>query len=186
MRVMVGKFEVQIDEEDAYLLSTEAGFNFQVQDRSTSNYQRFYVKARRNRNGTAKPYLHRLIVEAPSGSDVDHINGDGLDNRRCNLRVTDRSQNMANQRRPAGTSGYRGVRQSNGGRCKPWTAILTVNGQAIRSCGHPTAEAAARARDAMALEHFGEHAVLNFPPDGRFQANKAIAPAVRMQAEAVS
>jgi hypothetical protein len=178
MRVRIGSYEVQIDEEDAHLLSSEAGYCFQVQDRSTANYQRFYVKARRNRNGTAKPYLHRLIMGSPTKKDVDHINGDGLDNRRCNLRITDRSRNMANQRRPVGPSGYRGVRQSNSGKCKPWSAIITVNRRLIYSCGHPTPEAAARARDALALKYFGKYAVLNFPEDGRAQAENAFAPAL--------
>jgi HNH endonuclease len=182
MRVMVGKFEVQIDDEDAYLLAPRSGYNFQVQDRSTANYTRRYLKARKSPGSKSAPYFHRLILEAKEGEHVDHINGDGLDNRKCNLRLVNRSVNMANQRRPAGSSGYRGVRQSNGGRCKPWTALLTVNGRVIQSCGHPTAEAAARARDAMALEHFGSHVVLNFPVDGRPQADNAFAPAL----EAVS
>lgn len=172
MIVTVGKFEVQVDEQDAYLLTSAAGYSFQVQDRSTKNYRRYYVKARRNRNGTAKPYLHRLIADAPPNKDVDHINGDGLDNRRCNLRITDRSRNMANQRRPVGVSGYRGVRQSNGD-CNAWTALITVGNERIYSCGHATAEDAARARDQMALQYFGKYAVLNFPDEGRAQANDA-------------
>ena len=175
MIVKLGKHEVQIDEEDAYLLSKEAGFSFQVQDRSSPNYVRFYVKARKNRKGREKPYLHRLIMRAKKMQHVDHINGDGRDNRKCNLRITNRSTNMANQRRPAGVSGYRGVKQSNG-HCNAWTAMVTVRGRAIHSCGHPTPEDAARARDVMALEHFGEHAVLNFPINGRPQAADAIAP----------
>lgn len=174
MIVTVGKYEIQIDEEDAYLLSGEAGFSFQVQDRSTRNYRRYYVKARRNKTGPSKPYLHRLITEAPPNKQVDHINGDGLDNRRCNLRVTDRSRNMANQRRPVGISGFRGVNQSNGD-CNAWTARICVGGEPIYSCGHATPEAAAKARDEMALKYFGKYAVLNFPPDGHQQADGAFA-----------
>jgi hypothetical protein len=45
-----------------------------------------------------KVYMHRLITGAPEGSEVDHINWDGLDNRRENLRVTDRTGNMQNAR----------------------------------------------------------------------------------------
>lgn len=173
MIVKLGKHEVQIDEEDAYLLSREAGYWFQVQDRTTKNYARFYVKARRNKKGRDKPYLHRLIMRAKTLQHVDHINGDGRDNRKCNLRIVNRSTNMANQRRPAGVSGFRGVNQANG-ESGYWTARLTINGKPIYSCGHRSPEDAARARDAMALEHFGEHAVLNFPPEGRQQAVNAM------------
>lgn len=40
---------------------------------------------------------HRLVVQCPPGLEVDHINGDGLDNRKCNLRIVDHSTNMRNQ-----------------------------------------------------------------------------------------
>ncbi len=43
-------------------------------------------------------YMHRFILGATKGSEVDHVNGDGLDNRRSNIRVCTRSQNMANRK----------------------------------------------------------------------------------------
>ena len=172
MIIKLGRHEIQIDEIDAHLVSTAAGYSFQVQERHTRNFDRFYVKARRNRKGKHKPYLHRLILKAPPHFHVDHINGDGRDNRRCNLRMATRSTNMANQRRMVGASGFRGVTQSNGD-CNAWTARVQICGEWIYSCGHPTPEAAARARDAMAIQYFGERAVLNFPPDDHVQADSA-------------
>ena len=54
--------------------------------------------------------LHRVIVAAPYGLDVDHISGDGLDNRRANLRLATRSQNIQNQGIGSrNTSGFKGV-----------------------------------------------------------------------------
>jgi hypothetical protein len=56
-------------------------------------------------------YLHRLITKAPKGMDVDHINGDGLDNRRCNLRVVTHAVNQQNRQgcTVASKTGERGV-----------------------------------------------------------------------------
>jgi hypothetical protein len=55
--------------------------------------------------------MHRVIMNAPEGFDVDHINGNGLDNRRCNLRIVTRKQNRRNTNKKANgcTSKYRGV-----------------------------------------------------------------------------
>lgn len=56
-------------------------------------------------------YMHRVITDAPKGSCVDHINGDVLDNRRCNLRIVSVSENNRNIHRlnARNTSGHIGV-----------------------------------------------------------------------------
>jgi hypothetical protein len=55
-------------------------------------------------------YMHRLIIKPGKGLQADHINGNRLDNRRCNLRVATSSQNNSNNsRRRIGLTGYRGV-----------------------------------------------------------------------------
>lgn len=106
--------------------------------------------------------MHRLILDAPAGTQVDHINGDGLDNRRANLRLAGAHENAWNQRAPLNnSSGFKGVTFAR--REGRFQASLELDGKAIWCGYHATAEAAARAYDAAALKHFGEFARLNFP-----------------------
>jgi hypothetical protein len=72
-------------------------------------------------------YLHRLILPPPKGIEVDHINGDPLDNRRSNLRHVTRSQNEQNKRRARvdSTVGVRGVMTTRQG---TYRARAQVNG----------------------------------------------------------
>ena len=62
----------------------------------------------RTTNHNKKIYMHRLIMYAPQGIEVDHINGNELDNRKINLRLATRQQNQFNQK-PRSLSGYKGV-----------------------------------------------------------------------------
>lgn len=106
-------------------------------------------------------YLHRAIVGAAHGQVVDHINGDGLDNRRENLRITDLSGNNSN-RRYAGSSGFRGVYKVG----NRWRAILRARGGSFNGGYFDDPAEAARSYDALAFEHFGDLATLNFPKVG--------------------
>lgn len=111
--------------------------------------------------------LHREIMKAPKGMDVDHINRNTLDNRKENLRLATRSQNRGNLPRSRNnTTGYRGVSYYNypQTRKKPcWHASIGVNGTKVNLGYFKTAEEAAKAYDEAALKHFGEFATLNFP-----------------------
>jgi hypothetical protein len=90
---------------------------------------------------------------------LDHRNGNGLDNRRSNLRRAAQSQNMANQRlRRTSTSGYRGVTA----RGQRWIAQIRVRGVQQHIGVYDTAEAAAHAYDDAATAAWGEFAHPNF------------------------
>jgi hypothetical protein len=103
--------------------------------------------------------LHRVITNAPSGMDVDHINGNRLDNRRCNLRLATRQQNIANQRLSSRNKvGLKGVYRYKGGVTKPFAASIKVSGKRTFLGCFATAEEAHMAYCEAADRLFGEFA----------------------------
>ena len=77
-------------------------------------------------NVTLHPTMHRILMNPPKGKEIDHINGNGLDNRRENLRIVTRRQNSQN-RHDARTSKYPGVSWET--RVKKWAVRLRWNGK---------------------------------------------------------
>ena len=105
-------------------------------------------------------YMHRLILDAKKGEYVDHINGNGLDNRQENLRITSQGVNLANAKAFSNnTSGYRGVIWFRAG----WRAQVKHKGQPLQSGKRPNREDAALLRDELARRIWGKHIYLNFP-----------------------
>ncbi len=110
--------------------------------------------------------MHREILGLPLGDPRygDHRNGDGLDNQRDNLRVSDAALNAYNRRLNANsTSGYKGVSLKKWRRSESWIAQIQSDGTKIHLGSFETAEAAARAYDMAAMKYHGEFAKLNFP-----------------------
>ena len=101
-------------------------------------------------------YMHRLLAEAPQGQEVDHINRNRLDNRRSNLRLTNRAGNVRN--RTPGRTSYRGIRQIG----SFWGVRIKHEGihQVLR--GFESPEDAALAYDVAAIAFFGVDAPTNF------------------------
>lgn len=100
--VVIGGALVQVDDADMHLIAAHPW-------RLARHRCAVYVIAY-GRRGVPQLALHRLILNAPKGMDVDHRNSDGLDNRRANLRVATRAQNMQNRRvTSASSTGLKGA-----------------------------------------------------------------------------
>ena len=104
--------------------------------------------------------MHRVIMGEPKGMVVDHIDGNSLNNRRCNLRSCTTAQNICNQRPKGGTSKYKGVCFQK--RENKWKAKIRFNGKGIHIGNFDEEIDAAKAYDKKANELFGEFAYLNF------------------------
>lgn len=110
--------------------------------------------------GNGGTYLHRFLLSAPDGVEVDHKNGDGLDNRRDNLRQAAHQQNLFNQQLSrANTSGFKGVSRSKNP--DVWAARIKHNGVSISLGFFSSRETAAYAYDLAALDLFGSFARFN-------------------------
>ena len=104
--------------------------------------------------------LHRLITNAPANLCVDHINGDALDNRRCNLRLCTNAENIRNQSRQKNNkSGYNGVIWDKSR--NRWRAQIQANKKNVNLGMFVDIVDAARAYDMAAKRVFGEFARLN-------------------------
>jgi len=135
----------------------------------------WYAKAH---SGNKTIYIHRLILLGEeAGSDkrkVDHVNGNGLDNRRQNLRPVTHSQNMQNSlgRKTARKSRFKGVSLRRHPE-KPYRACIEVGGKQIH-LGYFASECdAADAYNSAAELHFGAHARVNEMTDCRDERKAA-------------
>lgn len=109
-----------------------------------------------------KGRMHRFILKAKKNQEVDHINGNTLDNRKENLRICDSSQNKANSVISSrNTSGYKGVYRSKTNKHKKWIANIKAYGVVYRLGYFHKKEDAAKAYNKKAIELFGEFARLN-------------------------
>lgn len=147
--------KVIIDDEDA---NKVIGLRWYLR-RCPQHNDRFYASSCKQKN----LHMHRLIMDVPAGDKnlfVDHKNGDGLDNRRSNLRICTLSQNMMNRVKLSlkkTTSIYKGVGFHKG----RFRAYIHANG-GHKSLGYYDDQRdAAKAYNEAAIKYFGEFARLN-------------------------
>ncbi len=145
-----------VDDEDYALLSTiswHAWYN-----KNNGQFYAHHSVYQKGKNPTVIR-MHRYLLSVTDRSiHVDHENGNTLDNRKENLRISNRKQNARNRTREHknNTSGYRGIRKTTVNKTNPWSVQIRINGKATTIGYFTTAEEAARAFDKAAKEHYGE------------------------------
>lgn len=161
MIINIRGHEILVDEKDAHF-AKEKWFLQPTKAKSFKYYARAAIKI----DGKWKKfYLHRLIMNAAPGVQIDHINGCTLDNRRENLRFATAGQNCFNSKKRQGSthSQFKGVTREHG----KWRARITHGGKKSSLGMFTSEESAALAYDCAALEKFGEFAHTNFRPTGK-------------------
>ena len=150
IKLTQGKFAI-VDEQDYPLLVSRKWFA--VHDKN----RRWYAATKIGKK-TVK--MHRFILDCAEMVLTDHINRDGLDNCRRNLRECNFSQNMANSiKREKTSSKFKGVGLDKD--TGKWRARIRVNGDEIHLGRFNDESKAAAAYNAAALRVFGEFANLN-------------------------
>jgi hypothetical protein len=154
IEIKIGDYSVKIDDEFEKLITA---FNWKVyRFNKKGSPEILYAQC----NVAGKPvYMHRLILDC-SGKEIDHINRDGLDNRKENLRIATRSQNSANKPSYGGSSKFKGVCKANTKSVR-YRAWIMKNKKSIYLGSFKTEIEAAVAYNKAAFDAWGDFAMLN-------------------------
>jgi|SRR5882757_8260471 len=127
--------------------------------KALKNHGKGSIKTYAAMPGTKSQLAHRLLLDAPKGILVDHIDGDGLNNQRSNLRLCTNSQNHANLGKyPSNVLSYKGIYRNG----KYFWANLGCNRKYAKMGPFDTEDDVALAYDVMAVLAFDEFAKTNF------------------------
>lgn len=144
---LMPSFSFKVDVEDIHLVANNLWFQ------NSDGYAVCNISRKRIR-------LHRLIMNAPSDVEVDHVNRDKLDNRRSNLRICTKSENQKNRPKQSNnTSGYKGVSWNK--KMNKWAININAEGRRIYIGSRSNKEDAALAYNEAAIKYHGEFAQLN-------------------------
>lgn len=147
-----------VDEADYLAVSTMSWHVLKSKGRSDGTLA--YAQTTLRGAGGKRALMHRFLMKPPEELVIDHINGDGLDNRRANLRICTHAQNIANQRPQARWGAFKGVYRIS--HCR-WNVRICAAGKRLDLGMFSSEIAAATAYDDAARELHGEYARLNFP-----------------------
>jgi hypothetical protein len=126
----------------------------------------YAYRSKKSKGKQTNTLMHRQIMDAPKGVQVDHINGNGLDNRRSNLRLASQSGQSANSTsQRTSTSRYKGVSWHS--KRDLWRATIRFGGKSRHLAYGTDQRSLAKVYDTAAIAAFGEFACLNFPVSGR-------------------
>jgi hypothetical protein len=165
-RIPLGESKYTIvDPQDFYRFNI---FNWCPKEQGPNSYA---VRLAANPNKKIKKImiisLHREIMNHPKGLLVDHKNGNGLDNRRANLRLATHSQNSCNRPKTKSKASSQFVGLSLDKHRGTWVVRIYVNGKKIFLGSFDNEITAAHAYDKAALEYHKEFARLNFPENSQ-------------------
>lgn len=148
-------YEAIIDAADVPLVE---GYNWSaiVKTRRNGTIRAVYAMRGSRSGGSSRSiYMHRIIAGTPSDLEVDHRDGDGLNNRRANLRNDTAQQNRCNQRvNTANTSGVKGVHYD--AQTGKWRASIGAQGLTLRLGRFASLEEAASAYAVASADIHGE------------------------------
>lgn len=157
--------EAWVDDEDKDLI---APYNWYAIKMRNTHYVRATIPKSMLKEGQkqgTKVYLHRLVMGEPKDLMVDHIDRNGLNCQKENLRIVTNAENQLNRESAGGSSKYKGVYAARNG----WTMEINTgkvmksgNVKIITITGFHTEEGAAKKYDKLAKKYHGEFARLNF------------------------
>jgi ribosomal protein S14 len=152
--IAVGELIALIDDEDYEVVAIHAWRP------STPRNVTYAVTTLPRTQGRTNVYMHRLILRQ-MGQDgrADHKDGNGLNNRRSNLRLSTASQNGANTPARPGASAFKGVSRCS--KTSRWRAYIRADGRQIHLGQFDSESEAAAAYDRAAMQMWGEYAKTN-------------------------
>lgn len=148
-----------VDDEDFEILSQYRWITLKGKH---THYAHRMIQPDGTKASRTSTLMHRQILNVLKGMVVDHIDGNGLNNTRANMRICTYSENLGYQRtlRKNKTSRFKGVSWNT--QNEHWVSNIQVNKKYMHIGAFDDETEAAKAYDAMSMRHFKEFAYTNF------------------------